>query len=177
MKKSIAIIGSIIAIFAIILTVSYFKISNEEIRTKNLADAQQEVCKGSFDKMWKILQQQASVTDQYKEAFSEIYPKLMEGRYSNGSGQLMNWIQESNPNFDTSLYGKLMNSIEAQRESFFNEQRKLISINNKHRNLLETAPSSWFVGGRDTLSIVIVKSLKTDKIYETGQEDDINLFN
>lgn len=69
-----------------------------------------------------------------------------------------------------------MNSIEAQREGFFNEQKKLISINQEHRNLLETWPSSMFVGSRDTLKITIIKSKNTKNVYQTGEENDIDLF-
>jgi len=175
MKKS-AIIVIIGVVLISIIGIMYVTTSNKEIKTKNLFTAQQTTCEAYFDKMWKVLQQQASVADQYKEAFKEIYPDLIEGRYSNGGGQLMQWVQEHNPEFDSSLYGKLMNSIEAQREGFFNEQRKLISINNEHRNLLELFPTSLFVGGRDTLNLVVITSLKTKNIYESGEENDIELF-
>jgi hypothetical protein len=177
MKKSL-IVTSIVVVFLLIVSVIYgVSISNTEIRTRNLAEAQQENCEAYFDKMWKILQQQANVADKYKEAFKEIYPQLIAGRYSGGQGQLMQWIQEHNPKFDPSLYGKLMNSIEAQREGFFNEQKKLISINNTHKNLLTTFPSSLIVGDREPLNIKIIKSVKTEEVYESGQENDINLFN
>lgn len=176
-KTGLIVTGLVVAVLAIIITIYGFSISNQEIKLKNLALAQQENCKSYFDKMFKILQQEAGVADQYKESFKEIYPKLMEGRYGSEKGNaLMKWVQESNPNFDISLYSKLMNSIEAQREGFFNEQKKLISINNEHRNLLETAPSKFFVGGRDTLSIQIITSLKTKNVYSSGEENDIDLF-
>lgn len=175
MKKG-AIIGIIGVILVAVFGVMYVSTSNTEIKTVNLFTAQQTTCEAYFDKMWKVLQQQASVADQYKDAFKEIYPSLIEGRYSNGGGQMMQWIQEHNPEFDPSLYGKLMNSIEAQREGFFNEQKKLISINNQHRNLLELFPSSMFVGSRDTLKLVVITSIKTKAVYESGEENDINLF-
>jgi hypothetical protein len=39
-----------------------------------------------------------------------------------------------------------------------------------------TAPSSWFVGNRAVLEINIIKSAKTKAVYETGEENDIELF-
>lgn len=102
MKKGI-VIGIVSLLFVGIIGIMYVSTSNKEIRIKNLADAQQETCEAYFDKMWKTLKQQAGVADQYKSAFKEIYPDLIAGRYSNGQGQLMNWIQEHNLEFDTSF--------------------------------------------------------------------------
>jgi hypothetical protein len=40
-----------------------------------------------------------------------------------------------------------------------------------------TFPSSLIVGDREPLNIKIIKSVKTEEVYESGQENDINLFN
>jgi hypothetical protein len=154
-------------------------LSNSEIRLRNRGSAQQESCAAYFDKVWKILQQQAQVADQYKDAFKEIYPLLMEGRYSDdGQGQqtFMKWVTEHNPEFKTELYEKLMASIEGQREGFFIEQQKLIDIDRQHKNMRMTFPNKIIVGRRADLAIVIIKSLKTDDAYKTGQENDVDLF-
>jgi hypothetical protein len=179
MKKGI-IVG-LIALVVIGLSMFFYGVSinNKDVDLRNLAVAQSETCEAYFDKMWKVLKQQAGVSEKYAEDFKEIYPKLIEGRYSNGGGQMMQWVQERNPDFDTSLYNKLMNSIEAQREGFFNEQKKLISIRNQHDNLRLKFPSGWvlgMVGSTDQLEITIIKSLKTEKVYESGQENDVELF-
>jgi hypothetical protein len=154
-------------------------INNQDVDLRNLSDAQGEVNEAYFDKMWKVLKTQAGVAEKYSEDFKEIYPKLMEGRYSNGGGQMMQWVQERNPDFDTSLYKKLMNSIEAQREGFFNEQKKSISIRNQHDNLRLKFPSGMLLGmfgDTSRIEIRIIKSLKTEAVYETGQENDVDLF-
>ena len=92
----------------------YFHYNNQEISLRQQSEAQRGKIEGVHDKMWKVLQQKAQVTDEYKSAFESIYPKLIEGRYSKGDGSLMKWIKESNPNFDVSLYKDLMQSIEIQ---------------------------------------------------------------
>lgn len=177
MKKTGLIIGLVVIVLGSIIGLCGVSISNDEIDTRNLANAEQTTCEAYFDKMWKVLKQQAGVADQYKEAFKEIYPKLMDGRYgAEKGGSLMKWVQESNPNFDIRLYDKLMNSIEAQREGFFNEQKKLISIKNKHENLLKKFPSSLFVGGREPLAIKIITSSNTKDVYRTGEENNVDLF-
>jgi len=160
-------------------------VSNTEIKTRNRGKAQQEACEAFFDKMWKVLQQDAQVADQYKETFKQIYPDLIAGRYSqkdaNGEflkndGSLMKLIVESNPNFDTGLYNKLMNAIEGQRDGFFIEQQKLIDIDRQHKDMRMTFPKKMIIGKRADLAIVIIKSLKTEDVYKTGQENDVDLF-
>jgi hypothetical protein len=173
---TISIIGLVTLIGAVVFFMN-ISVDNQEITLREKANAQTSVCKAYYDKMWKILKQKAGVTDQYKDAFAEIYPKLIEGRYSQGDGSLMKWIQESNPNFDNSLYKDLMNSIEIEREGFFNEQKKLIDIKNEHSLLLKRVPSKWFIdSGITELEIIIITSTKTEKVFETGKDDDIELF-
>lgn len=151
-------------------------VSNTEIRLRNKGKAQQQACEAFFDKMWKVLQQDAQVADQYKDAFKEIYPELIAGRYSKGDGSLMKWITEQNPQFDTKLYDKLMTAIEGQREGFFVEQQKLIDIDRQHKDMRMTFPKKMIIGRRDDLGIVVITSLTTEDAYKTGQENDVDLF-
>lgn len=157
-------------------TLMYTSYNNHEVRLRNQISSQQKNNEAVFDNTWKILQQQAGVATQHKEAFKEIYADLMSGRYSNGGGEMMKWIQEHNPQFDSSLFKQLMNSIEAQRTLFTREQQKLIDLKREHDNLRQTIPSSFFVGSRPEVEITIVTSQKTDMTFSTGQENDIHLF-
>jgi hypothetical protein len=181
MKKG-TIIGLSVFIILGVVGIIYASLSvsttNKEIELRATTISQQDKCKAYFDKMWKILQQKAGVADQYKEAFKEIYPKMIEGRYSQGDGSLMKWITESNPQFDVSLYKDLMQSIEIERTGFFNEQTRLIDLQREHAVLLKKIPSKWFLN--DTLkpvNITIVTSASTKETYKTGEENDVELFN
>lgn len=178
MKKTLIItLASLLAI-GFFITFLYFSTSNKEIKLRSKITAQKEVCESFYDKMWKIISQKAQVAEQYKNAFKEIYPALMEGRYGNEKGgTLMKWITESNPNFDVSLYKDLMVSIEAERTGFFMEQKLLIDLNNEHRIIRQTFPGSLFIGDREDIEIIIVSSTETKKVMETGLEDNIQLFN
>ena len=184
MKKGLLIVIGIFLIGIVMGLIWAVGVSNTEIRLKNRGLAQQENCAAYFDKMWKVLQEQAGVANEYKEAFAEIYPALMEGRYSQG-GNLMKWIQESNPDFDVSLYGKLMGSIEGQREGFFVEQSKLIDIDREHKDMRQTFPKKVVIGNRPNIGyevdeygevvktgITVIKSAKTNEVYATGEENE-----
>lgn len=180
-KTKYIIIGLIC--FAVTVGITYFILrvsySNGEIRQRNLVLAQQETCKAFFDKMWKVLQQKAEIADQYKDAFKDIYPGLIAGRYSNdngGSQMFMKWVTEHNPSFDLSLYRDLSNAVESERTSFFYEQKKLISMNNEHRNKIMTFPGTWFLAGREAIAIIVITSDATASAYETKQENNLDLF-
>ena len=81
------ITGGIVAGLLIILAIVYFSMKmssqNENVRLKNRITAQKRSNEANFDKMFKVIAQIAQVADQYKDAFKDVYPKLMEGRYGN----------------------------------------------------------------------------------------------
>ena len=166
-------VGAFLILIAFIMGINA---SNGEVRLRNQAEAQEQVCKNNFDAMFKKIAQIAEVSDQYKQTFKEIYPALIEGRYKNDGNTLMKWIQESNPNFDTKLYSKLIDVIESSRDGFKHEQDKLADVVREHKNLLGMWPSSMFVGGRPPLQMTFVSSSKTKETYRTGEENDIDVF-
>ena len=173
------IIGLAVAImvicFAGIAISMYFGYNNQEIRLRKQSDAQRDKIEGVYDKMWKIIQQKAQVADEYKEAFKEIYPDLIAGRYSNGGG-LMMWIQENNPNFDTSLYKDLMSSIEVYRTEFQKSQERMIDIIREHSTLITVYPSRWFIANKNPIEYTVISSTKSKQTMETGLDDDVDLF-
>ncbi len=176
-KIIILVITALVLTIGISLFIMNISYDNKEIELRTEGEAQEKKCEAYFDKMWKILKQKAGVTDQYKNAFKDIYTGLIAGRYSQGDGTLMKWIRESNPSFDASLYKDLMNSIESQREGFFNEQSRLIDIKAQHEMLIKKAPSNWFIdSGIKPLEIKIITSESTKNTYETGEENEVDLF-
>ena len=175
-KITILIATAIVALFVIITTSMYFSYNNQEVSLRKDSEAQRSKIEGVYDKMWKILQEKASVTSEYKDAFASIYPKLIAGRYSQGDGSLMKWIKESNPNFDTSLYKDLMASIEAQRECFQTSQERMIDIIREHETLCSTYPSKWFISNNSEIKYTVISSTVTKQVVATGKDDNVDLF-
>jgi hypothetical protein len=150
---------------------------NREIDLRTAITAKVEDQEATFDKMWKVLSQKAQVSDQYKNAFAEIYPKLIEGRYSKGDGTLMKWIQESNPTFDVSLFKDLMASIDNEREGFLTTQRQLMDLKREHDKLRLQWPYKWFINDDvKEIQIKIISSTHSKEVMKTGVDDDIDLF-
>lgn len=183
MKKQI-LIGVAVFISAIVLITTIWTINknidtdNSEIGLRTAITAKVSDQEATFDNMWKILTQKAQVADQYKQAFKEIYPALIEGRYSQGDGSLMKWITESNPTFDVSLYKDVMNSIEIERNSFLTVQRQLIDLKREHDKLRQVWPSKWFINDDvKEIAIKIISSTHSKQVMESGKDDEVDLFN
>lgn len=157
----------------LIIALIWISLSNREVRLRNQIGAQQDSNKVVYDKTWKIIKEQAGIADQYREAFKDVYPALMEGRYGNErGGALMSFIKEHNPTFDASLYKQVSNSIEAQRTTFTYEQRKLRDLKNAHDSLLDTFPGSILLAGRPKVAVTLVTSDKTEGTFSSGKDNE-----
>lgn len=177
MKKIIGICIAVILVIGVGSAVGmYFSYNNTDARLRAQVEAQRGKVEGVHDKMWKVLQQKAQVSNEYKDAFAEIYPELIEGRYSQGDGSLMKWITEANPTFDTSLYKDLMLSIELLRTEFEKTQSRLIDMIREHNVLLNTVPSKWFIANKEKIEYTIISSTQTKIVMQTGIDDNISLF-
>lgn len=85
-------------------------------------------------------------------------------------------IHESNPEFDTSLYSKLMQTIEAQRASFATAQQRMLDIIRERETLLESMPSMWFIRNKEKIEYDVISSDVTESVLNTRRENDIELF-
>lgn len=173
-KVTIGAVAALLLI-AIVVAVMWVGWKNTAVDLETRFVAQEKSIESYYDKMWKVLQQQASITDKYAGDFEKIYVNIMEGRYSSG-GTLMKWVQERNPEFDSKMYSKLQASVEAQREGFHREQQKVIDIVREHDNLRKKFPSSLAIGDYEPLEYVVISSTKSKQVMETREENDIDLF-
>lgn len=175
MKLVLISLLAVVLGLGISVSLMFVNYSNSEIRLRNQISATQKSNEAVFDTTWKIVKQQCSIADKYKDSFKEIYGSIMSERYSKGDGSLMKWITESNPQFDIRLYEKVSNSIEAQRLTFLVAQKQLIDLKREHDNMRTVFPGSLFLSGRPEIKISIVTSGKTDDAFKSGKEDDVTL--
>lgn len=165
-------VGAVVVITVIL----YFVYNNKEIALRKESDAQRGKVKAVRDQMFKVLQEKANVSTQYREAFEDVFPKIMAARYGKDGADMMKWIVEANPSFDTSLYHSVMNAIEVQRQLFTSEQARMLDIINQRATLLESYPSRWFVKNKDRIDYTVIASTGTNKVVESGIDDDILTF-
>ena len=175
MTPSLIIIVAAVAILLILL-IMFFTYNNKEIYLRKEADAQRKKIESTHDKMWKVIKQKAEVSDKYRETFERVYPEIIAGRYSDGSSAMM-WIQEANPNFDTSLYNDLMQAIEIQRTHLHNAQTRMLDVIRERASLIESYPSRWFITNKSEIEYEVISSTKTHNVVETRVDDDVDVFN
>lgn len=174
MTPSLIIIVAAVAILLVLL-IMFFTYNNKEIYLRKEADAQRKKIESTHDKMWKVIKQKAEVSDKYRETFERVYPEIIAGRYSDGSSA-MKWIQEANPNFDTSLYNDLMQAIEIQRTHLHNAQTRMLDVIRERASLIESYPSRWFITNKSEIEYEVISSTKTHNVVETRIDDDVDVF-
>lgn len=159
-----------------LLVVFIMNISYQNIyeRIDQDIQAQYKKIESNYEKMSRVILQQAGILNKYSTDFREIYKGMMQGRYGkDGSKAMWQWIKEQNPQIDASLYSKLMTTVEAQRTSFDRQQGKVTSMVAESNKMLRVAPSKWFVNG-EIKEAKIVSSSNTKAIMETGIDDSSN---
>lgn len=169
MSTTAIVILSIIAV-TVILIVMYISYNNKEIALRKESEAQRGKIETVRDRMFQIIREQANISTEYRDAFNEIYPKIIEGRYKEGGG-LMKWIQEANPQFDTSLYQTVSNSIEVQRTAFTSAQNRMIDIINQRATLIEQMPGCWFISNKSEITYTPISTTATKMVMATGVDD------
>lgn len=173
---------SLFALLALITVVAigfigvtmYFSYNNKYVSLRNMYDAQLEKDKITYDEVWKVIKQQAGVSEKYSEDFRKNYQAIMSSR--NYGGEMMKWITESNPNFTPDLYSKLMTTIEVQRANFTANQTKLIAIHKELKDITMKFPSSIFLSGREVPEITLVTSTQTEQVFSTQKDDSVKVF-
>lgn len=174
------IIGVVIlVVLGTIVATQYVGYHNDWTNMKNKYEAQVEADKVIYDNVWKVIKQQAQVSDQYADKFKESYVAIMEGRYGDEGrqgGGFFNVLQEQNPQFDATMYKQLMNTIDSKRTEFTANQKLLVAYHQELKNMKEKIPSSWFLGSKELPELQTVTSGKTKETFETGEENDVDVF-
>ena len=171
-------IGVAVVVFGIMVAIWAIGVSNHEIELRALASAQQMKNENIYQKVWTVIKQKAQVTDKYASDFKGIYAGLMDSRYKGDEGDnpTFKWIHEQNPQFSSEMYKDLSDAISGLRAEFAMVQNRLIDIDKEHVILRTTLPTSWVVGKRKPLDIVIVTSSKTIEVFRLGEENNVDVF-
>lgn len=169
MSTTVILVLSLVAL-VLLLIVLYISYNNREIALRKEAEAQRGKIAAVRDRMFQIIREQANVSTEYRAAFEKIYPEIIAGRYAQGGG-LMKWITEANPEFDTSLYRTVQNSIEVQRTAFTSAQNRMLDIINQRATLLEQMPSTWFISNKSEIEYEVITTSATKQTMATGVDD------
>lgn len=184
MKTAIVIFGAFFTalVLAVILAAaSYIKYANYGAATETALTAQLNDNRQMLGKHSTQIGEMAQVNSMYKDDLREVYTAALEGRYGeNGSGAVMQWIQEQNPNMDSALYTRLSQKIEANRDEFSNAQRVLLDQKRAYETQTKLIWSGFWLklAGYPKINlddIKVVTSTHSNKAFETGVDDGIQL--
>ncbi len=169
--ETTTIVIIIAAVLAVVLLIMYFAFNNREVALRKETKAQEGKITAVHDTMWKIIKEKAGVAEKYRKTFEKIYPEIISGRYRDSSN-VMKWIQESNPDFDTSLYRDLMQAIEVQRSYFNNAQQRMLDIIRERETLIESMPQGWFIRNKSKIDYVVISSDTTNTVMQTRIDNE-----
>jgi hypothetical protein len=178
--KSAAVLGVAVA-FVVGFVGCSIGYPNQEQGVRNLIKAKSKDNESEFDAMWKEIAQAGQIPDHERESLHSLVVDNAQARTTGGAkdGSLMKWVQESIPTPSPALYDKLMNIITAKRDGFAMRQKELLDLGRRHDDLITQKPSKWFIGMFGDLTpieIKIVTSTRTDEVFRTGKDDDVELF-
>jgi len=166
--------GGLAAVLILVVFIMSISYQNSYERIDQDIQAQYKKIESNYEKMSRVILQQAGILNKYSTDFKDIYKGMMQGRYGkDGSKAMWQWIKEQNPQIDASLYAKLMTTVEAQRTGFDRQQAKVAAMVAESNKMLKVAPSKWFVNGQ-IKEAKIVSSTATKVIVESGIDDTSN---
>lgn len=172
---SVALLVGVLAVTSYIQYANYGHATETALKTK-MDDNRQLLGKHSTQ-----IGEMAQVNTMYRDDLAKVYSDALEGRYGeNGSGAIMQWIQEQNPNMDSALYTRLSQKIEANRDEFANEQRILLDQKRAYETQLGLVWSGFWLRltGYPKVNledIKVISSTHSNKAFETGVDDGIQL--
>ena len=205
MKKLGIILGLLsIVVIGVVLFFYDMGIDNKEMALREQFKGQEKVCKTSHDLMYKVITQDAQVTDKYSEDFEKIFSKIAGGMLSDDA--MLQLISGFNPQLSTDMYKELMTTIKTERAKFKRAQDICIDVSRRYTTYIKTKPQTWFINdeilaGKDLfdrrftkeeikntkpqmeteeswriLSYKPVTSSATEDVFESGVDDNVELF-
>lgn len=121
------------------LAISYVSAYNYGNQSEQLIIAKHKDNQNVLSKYTMTVREMVQVPDMYTADLRKVIEADMSGRYGpDGSTATMQWIKERNLPFDSSLYMRLQNTIEAGRFEFANNQTQLLDMKRSYRTALNS---------------------------------------
>jgi hypothetical protein len=179
MPKSVVVGLLIVGVIVLVVGGSMIGTLNAERQVKNAVVAQAGRNELMYDTMWKTIKGKAQISDKYAAQFKDVFSAIMSDNKSREGGALAKFVTESNPEFDSSLLKDLSQTVEALRREFMNEQGKSLRLKNEWDNYYSNIGSGMVLsmaGREQDVEILIVTSAKTKHVFESGEDNDVNVF-
>jgi len=169
------------------------------VKLENTTIAQWKDNQNTYDAFWKTVKEVAQVPDKYKDDFKQLLVADTTAKFGpDGSKATFQWFQDRQINFDAGLYRKVQDVIESGHQDFKRSQTELLD---KQRKVADMTQSYWGgimakhysfprelkgdtappkdLDGDGKLTVLdypIVTSARTQKAFQTGQDDEVQVF-
>ena len=181
MKTGLLIAGVIAGAVVGTGVVSYISAYNTGNRLERAIVATDENNRNILAQYGNRIAEAAQVPAMQRDDLTAVVTAALEGRYGeDGSRAVFQFIQEQNPQIDSTVYVQLQRMIEAGRIEFAAAQTKLVD----QKRIYETALGSFWQGtwmsvaGYPKIDLdeyQIVSTARADEAFETGVEEPMQL--
>lgn len=174
--------------FVAVLVIAAITIIGAYVSNANYGNRAEKELQAVYDNNKQILgqytlkvQEAASVPAMYREDLSKVMNEALNARYGkDGSKAVFQWIKEQNIPFDSSMYTKIQQIVEAGRNEFQAAQTRLLDVKRVYEtNLGYVWKGFWLnLAGYPKVDLSTFKTVTTEsaeKAFKTGTDTPIKL--
>lgn len=160
---------------------SYVGAHNKGVSFENRLEAAWENNENILGQYSLKIQEMAQVPGMYANDLKEVVREAMSGRYGeDGSQAVFQWIQEKNPNVDSSMYVEIQREMKVGRNKFEAAQTQLVDVKRAYKDQLDFLWSGFWlrISGFPKVDLdkyKIITSKHAQETFESGVDKGLQL--